>query len=122
MLGLSWEVLIINMMCVWMLIKGIISLAYSLYASIIVNYDVIRRNIGLILPEGCNLTIVRVDLSCMRQAEIGASFVPIKASAIVVVIVLAILFLDDGDLWSTVTSCVKPGGWTHVVVSCRMSR
>ncbi len=49
MLGLSREVLIINMMCVWVLIEGIIPLAYSLYASIIVDYDVIRGKIGLIL-------------------------------------------------------------------------
>ncbi len=53
----------------------------------------------------------------MRQAEIGASFVLVEASAIVVV-VLAILFLDDGHLWSTVTSSVKRGGWTHLDVSC----
>ncbi len=52
----------------------------------------------------------------MRQAEIGASFVLVEASAIVVV--LAILFLDDGHLWSTVTSSVKRGGWTHLDVSC----
>ena len=120
MLWLSREVFIINMMCVWMLIKGIISLTYSLYASIIVNYDVISGKIGLILPKRCNLTIVRVDLGCMRQAEIGASFVLFEACAIVVV--LAILFLDDGDLWSTVTSSVKRGGWTHLDVSCRESR